>query len=520
MAEIKRVNGREIIDYMARDYDSLLRSMRELIPEKLPDWKDYESEADFGNILLQLFAHMGDILSYYQDRIANEGFLGTAQSRRSIIHHLKLIGYRLSTATPASTTLTLTIPSKCNDTITIIKGNAFATKSQKDKPSVRFEYTPEQPLVIDCSTLPIYSGKKFFKNIPVEEGRLVPNEFLGTSNGTPNQRFILSHQGIILRSFGRGSQTNKDITVITKLGDTIEEWRLQESLSFSREGQRDYAIEINEDDQATIIFGDDVFGGIPPNGAEIRATYRTGGGLKGNVPKESIVSIVDASQLTLIGAKVKNPDPATGGSERESIDHAVMHAPNVFRSLKRSVTAEDYKALALDFNGVSKVRAEATNWNTVTLFVAPEGGGLVSDVLRENLLAYFEDKRPLSTIIEIEDADYVKIFIKAEVGAMGYYAREDIKEKVLKAVGNLLAFKNVEFGQILYLSKFYEAIEAIEGVEYVTISEFRSERDPAGSVDSEGKIKLGVNEIPRIPDDPEDDQNYAKGTYVIITGGI
>ncbi|NIN94975.1 MAG: t4-like baseplate wedge, partial [Anaerolineae bacterium] len=59
-------------------YDSLLRSMWELIPEKLPEWTDYESEADFGNVLLQLFAHMGDILSYYQDRVANESFLGTA----------------------------------------------------------------------------------------------------------------------------------------------------------------------------------------------------------------------------------------------------------------------------------------------------------------------------------------------------------------------------------------------------------------------------------------------------------
>lgn len=85
MAEIKRVNGRPTIDYMARDYDSLLQAMRALIPEKLPEWTDYESQADFGNVLLQLFAHMGDILSYYQDRVANEGFLGTAQQRRSVI---------------------------------------------------------------------------------------------------------------------------------------------------------------------------------------------------------------------------------------------------------------------------------------------------------------------------------------------------------------------------------------------------------------------------------------------------
>src|SRR5512134_3410907 len=136
MAEIKRVEGRPIVDYMARDYDSLLQSMRALIPYKLPEWTDHTSEADFGNVLLELFAHMGDILSYYQDRVANESFLGTAQSRRSIIEHLRLIGYTLATAAPAATSLAVTVPGSFSGTVTISQGDAFATRSQKDKPSV------------------------------------------------------------------------------------------------------------------------------------------------------------------------------------------------------------------------------------------------------------------------------------------------------------------------------------------------------------------------------------------------
>src|SRR5262247_49154 len=168
MAEIKRVNGRPTIDYMARDYDSLLQAMRALIPEKLPEWTDYESQADFGNVLLQLFAHMGDILSYYQDRVANESFLGTAQQRRSVIHHLRLIGYQLSTAAPASATLTLTVPAACTDVITINRGDAFATRPQSGAQPVRFEYTREQPLRIDCGVLPTdaVTNRKFFDGIP------------------------------------------------------------------------------------------------------------------------------------------------------------------------------------------------------------------------------------------------------------------------------------------------------------------------------------------------------------------
>src|SRR5262252_4445538 len=141
MAEIVQVAGRPVVDYMARDYDSLLKAMRDVIPSKLPEWKDFANEADFGNVLLELFAQVGDILSYYQDRVANESFLGTARTRRSVIEHLRLIGYRLATAVPAAANLSVTVAGTVNSVVTINQGDAFATKSQKNKPSMRFEYT-------------------------------------------------------------------------------------------------------------------------------------------------------------------------------------------------------------------------------------------------------------------------------------------------------------------------------------------------------------------------------------------
>jgi len=518
MTESKPSNGRRIIDYMARDYDSLLQAMRAQIPELLPEWQDYESEADFGNVLLQLFAHMGDILSYYQDRVAGESFLSTARSRSSVIDHLSLIGYKLGTAAPAAASLTLTVPEICDDIITIQQGNAFATKSQADKPSVRFEYTREVDLTIDCSKLNPVNGHKHYAGIPVEEGRLVQAEILGESDGQPNQRFQLPQPGLILRSLGQGQTINRDITLL--VGE--EAWSLQESLAFSREQQPDYIIDIDAEDRATIIFGDGAFGAIPPKGSVITATYRLGGGRHGNVGAKAIQTIVDASQLTLLGATATNPQPATGGADRETIAHAVRQAPAVFRSLKRAVTAADFEALALNFNGVGKVRATAAGWNTINLFVAPQGGGYVSDILKANLLAYFEDKRPITTLIEIEDVDYVKIFITAKIGVNSYYDADVVTEQVQAVGGHLLAFENVDFAQTLYLSKFYEAIEAIDGVDYVTITEFRSQRETEDTAASrskreleDGKIELGDHEIPT--KSPEAD--YAAGLKVTLEAG-
>jgi hypothetical protein len=151
----------------------------------------------------------------------------------------------------------------------------------------------------------------------------------------------------------------------------------------------------------------------------------------------------------------------------------------------------------------------------VTLFVAPAGGGHVSDVLEANLLAYFEDKRPISTVIEIEDVDYVPIYVTAHVGVKSYYNSDDVTQNVQQAVSRLLAFDNVGFRQTVYLSKFYEAIEAIEGVAFVNISEFRRDGQPSGVVEPSGKIELGPHEIPSIPGD---NPAYAAGVRVEIEG--
>jgi hypothetical protein len=520
MADISQVNGRPVIDYMARDYESLLQAMRDLVPQKLPEWQDYANEADFGNVLLELFAHIGDILSYYQDRVANESFLGTARTRRSVIEHLRLIGYKLGTAAPAAASLSLTVPGTVNATVTVKKGDAFATKSDKNRPSVRFEYTGDTPLTIDFSTIAPdpRTGRKTFAGLPVEEGRLIQDEVLGTSDGSPNQRYTLAHSGLIVRPPGPAQDVGRDVLLTTQLGPAQDVWTLQDTLAFSQAAQKDFVIEIDENDQATVIFGDGTFGAVPGNGAVIRATYRVGGGQAGNVPANAIQTIVNAPQLALLGARVTNPGPATGGAERESIDHAVQHAPAVFRSLKRAVTASDYEALALSFKGVGKVRVGWTGWNQVTLYVAPSGGGKVSDVLEASLKAYFEDKRMLTQIVEVADVDYIPIYVTAEIEVEGYYVRADVQARVQQAAADLLAFDRVDFGQSIYLSKFYENSQSIPGVRYVNITEFRRGDRPAPAVEPSGKIVLDKNEVPVIPADAL----YSSGMKVVITnqGGL
>jgi len=163
MATIAIKDGRQVIDYLARDYNSFRQALIDLIPAKLPEWTD-RSEADFGIVLIELFAYMGDILSYYQDRIANEAFLTTAQERRSVINHLRLIGYEMAQAAPAAARLGLIVANNVNQVVEIRKGDQFATVSSKDRKSLTFEFVDDKPLVINLAGLPAVPPEKLANN--------------------------------------------------------------------------------------------------------------------------------------------------------------------------------------------------------------------------------------------------------------------------------------------------------------------------------------------------------------------
>ena len=95
---------RPVIDYLTKDYDGFKQGMLAQIPLLLPEWKD-RSESDFGVVLVELFAYAADILSYYQDRVANEAYLATATQRRSVTELLRLIGYEIDAGVAASSFL-------------------------------------------------------------------------------------------------------------------------------------------------------------------------------------------------------------------------------------------------------------------------------------------------------------------------------------------------------------------------------------------------------------------------------
>ncbi|HWN70331.1 MAG TPA: hypothetical protein VNM90_21975, partial [Haliangium sp.] len=90
------------VDLLAKDYSGFVQLVADRIRIKNPHWADL-SPASFERVLIELFAHHADMLSYYQDRVANEAFVQTARQRHTLRQHGMLLGYRLNDGRAATT---------------------------------------------------------------------------------------------------------------------------------------------------------------------------------------------------------------------------------------------------------------------------------------------------------------------------------------------------------------------------------------------------------------------------------
>ena len=82
------------INYLAKDYASFRKLILDRLAVTMPDWRE-RNPADVGITLVELLAYVGDQLSYYQDAVATEAYLGTARRRTSVRRHARLVDYAM-----------------------------------------------------------------------------------------------------------------------------------------------------------------------------------------------------------------------------------------------------------------------------------------------------------------------------------------------------------------------------------------------------------------------------------------
>ena len=162
------------------------------------------------------------------------------------------------------------------------------------------------------------------------------------------------------------------------------------------------------------------------------------------------------------------------------------------------MTLADYHSLALQAGSVAKVRARTTGWNRIDLYVAPEGDTFTQapDELKRRLVSYFETRRMVGTSVFIRDPVPVAVDISVELVTEHNFPPETVRQRVAAAVADLLAFRNVDFARPVYLSKVYEAVEAIDGVLAATVTRFRrQDQAPPRTLRRKVLLDAGLGEV-------------------------
>jgi hypothetical protein len=88
--------------YLARDYNSFRTLLLDHLAGQAADLSG-EDAASLEVAIVEVLAYVADYLSYYQDAVATEAYLGTARERVSVRRHARLLDYRLNEGCSART---------------------------------------------------------------------------------------------------------------------------------------------------------------------------------------------------------------------------------------------------------------------------------------------------------------------------------------------------------------------------------------------------------------------------------
>lgn len=455
------------VDYTSRDYTALRADLVDLIPYYAPLWTNRDP-ADFGMTILETFAYMGDILNYYIDKSANEAFISTASQRENVLQLAKLLGYKPTEPTASTTTVTFSNSSAVSVTVPRLTRVATSAVSNASTTQIVFETDAEVTVPAGSTTT----------TVTVTQGTTVTDEAVGESNGTVNQSFELSQSSVI----------NGSVSVVVGGSNYTEVPYLIDYNGYDPV----FSTYTNGDGVTFIVFGDGISGRIPPNTAQITATYRVGGGAAGNVAANTIKYITNfaASGLTVLNKYISStiPGSASGGADQESTDAIRVAAPSSIKTLNRAVSLSDYASLVVQVSGVAKSTAIADVYTSVTVYFAPYGDSgvqidgvtpsTVFNTLKASVSSYMLDKIPANTTVTFQPPSYVTVLINASITVLPQYKQSLVETDVNAILAELLAFENVAFGDRITLQDVMTTIASVDGVARVAISKLvRSDQD-------------------------------------------
>jgi predicted phage baseplate assembly protein len=137
--------GLPAIRYRVGTFTTFRRAMLDLVaradllgaaPNPFARWHE-GTDGDYHTVFLELWAYLGDVLTFYQERIANEAFVSTATQRDSLLRLAGAIGYRPLPGAAATALVAYTIES--GKIVSVPARFRVGSRAQPGRPAAVFE---------------------------------------------------------------------------------------------------------------------------------------------------------------------------------------------------------------------------------------------------------------------------------------------------------------------------------------------------------------------------------------------
>lgn len=395
------------VDYTTKDFQALRTRLFELVRSVFPKWTE-SSVANFGNILVELFAFTGDVLLFYQDNQAREAFLPTARQRRSLLALSRLVGYDPAGATAATTDVVLTFDPTPVGTLTIPAGDRVATREITSP--IFYQFT--EALVVPAAATSV--------TVSVENS-VSPTPAAFTSTNAAFQEYVLPAYPYL---DGSASVSDAASGAYPAVADG---WREVANLLSSTSSDRHYVVVTDERDRATVRFGNGVNGRMPSG--VVAVAYKTGGGSAGRIEAGAITRMEKPTYYDSLGNLIRvsatNPAASSGGEDRQTNASIRVNAPEALRVLRRAVAREDYEVAAQQVPGVARALAVSVDEmpgvqeNEILLLIATPEADTPSQALLDQVETLFAPEgpypRPNTLRLRVQAAPYLNVDVAATV---------------------------------------------------------------------------------------------------------
>lgn len=311
-------------------------------------------------------------------------------------------------------------------------------------------------------------------------------------------------------------------------GDLV--WVPRRDLLGSGPRDRHFVGELADDRRLALRFGDGRHGARPAAGRRLALRHRLGGGIAGNVGAEAINHLVVQGDCERPpAAVVRNPLPAVGGVEPESVEQARQLAPlDLRRTRLRAVTAADYAALASALPGVQRAAAEIRWTGSVQeahVAIDAHTTGGPPNALLAAVEQALEAYRRIGHDLVVGPARLVPLDVALSVCAKPGHQHGQILAELYRVLGNgrlpggRLGFFHPDaltFGEPVRLSRLVAVAAAVAGVESVQVTRLRRLFEQDRGEREDGVLRLGPLEIATCDNDPDRPEN---GLLAVSLGG-